>query len=797
MKLARRLDFFLVKQEMRLQFLFKGDLSFVYIIFSRIALAALVLASINLSLSWQVAQAQSLEGQQSLLRARAAALNGDLERAIEEWTVAEDAFLQAGDYRGRIEVLLRRAEAYARRGFVPEAVADLNLCRDLAEVTGEVGRLAEIDGAMGSALLYRDRPLAEHLLRQSLARAKSEGRWGVAASTLNNLGNILAIGREMGAAREAYEESTAAAMQAGDSLIAATAGINSARLAAAGGDTEAAQLHLARVRGQLEQLPLGSARTRLTLTQAVILLHMHENLGDGADARRYYIYRGLTSAANDAATLSDPRDLAAAQGYLGRLYEVEGRQAEALTLTREAIFSAQQLDEAGLLYRWYWQAGRLMKALGDPDQAIEAYRSAIDDLQLVRADLVLQQEPSAGSFRETTGAVYFELADLLLKRAEEEEDETVVHQSLREAQEAIENFKAAELEDYFQDDCVATLQARERRLDRLEKGTAAVYPIPLADRLEIILTIGDQLQHVRVDVTADRLASQASALRRFLQEDYVGSDYLGSARQLYQWLIDPIRPILTEEQIETLVIVPDGVLRTIPFAALYDGESFLIENYAVAVVPGLTLLDPKPLSRVDSEIFISALTKPVQGWTALPAVADEVGKIGEIFDVNLLQDEDFVLANVEREFSRRPYSVVHVASHGVFAENARDSYLLTYDGKITMNQLERLIKLGQFRDEPVELLTLSACQTAAGNDRAALGLSGIAVKAGARSVMGSLWLIADQATALLIAEFYERLRADKMSKAEALRQAQLSLLRDSRYSHPYFWSPFLMIGNWL
>ncbi len=797
MKLIPKFNFFLPLQEPASKMLSLRDIFLIHLVPGRITTALLLLLSLSLCSLWQLAHAQSLEGRQSLSRARTAALNGDLERAIEEWTVAEDAFLQAGDNRGRIEVLLRRAEAYARRGFVPEAVADLNLCRGLAEDIGEVGRLAEIDGAMGSALLYRDRPMAEHLLRQSLARAKSEGRWGVAASTLNNLGNILAIGREVVAAREAYEESTAAAIRAGDSLIAATAGINAARLAVAGGDADAAQLHLAGVRGQLEQLPLGSARTRLTLAQAVVLLRMHENLGDGADARRYHIYRGLTLAASDATTLSDPRDMAAARGYLGHLYEVEGRLSEALTLTREAIFTAQQLDEAGLLYRWYWQAGRLMKALGEPDQAIDAYRNAIDDLQLVRADLVLQQEAGAQSFRETTGAVYFELADLLLKRATAAEDETIVHEALQEAREAIELFKAAELEDYFQDDCVATLQARERRLDRLEKGTAAIYPIPLADRLEIILTIGDRLQHVQVDVREEHLTDLALALRQSLQEDYVASNYRKSAQQLYQWLIEPIRPILMEEQITTLVVVPDGVLRTIPFAALYDGEAFLIESYAVAVVPGLTLLDPKPLSRVASEIFVSALTKPVQGWSALPAVADEVGKIGEIFDINLLQDEDFVFANVEREFSRQAYSVIHVASHGVFAENARDSYLLTYDGKITMNQLERLIKLGQFRDEPVELLTLSACQTAAGNDRAALGLSGIAVKAGARSVMGSLWLIADEATALLVADFYQRLHDNKMSKAEALQQAQLALMRDPRYGHPFFWSPFLIIGNWL
>jgi CHAT domain-containing protein len=107
------------------------------------------------------------------------------------------------------------------------------------------------------------------------------------------------------------------------------------------------------------------------------------------------------------------------------------------------------------------------------------------------------------------------------------------------------------------------------------------------------------------------------------------------------------------------------------------------------------------------------------------------------------------------------------------------------------------MSLSQYRDQSVELLTLSACQTAAGDDRAALGLAGVAVKAGARSAVATLWFINDQASSQLVTEFYRQLQNPEISKAQALQQAQLMLVNDRRYQHPGYWSPFLLIGNWL
>jgi CHAT domain-containing protein len=163
-----------------------------------------------------------------------------------------------------------------------------------------------------------------------------------------------------------------------------------------------------------------------------------------------------------------------------------------------------------------------------------------------------------------------------------------------------------------------------------------------------------------------------------------------------------------------------------------------------------------------------------------------------------LLNEDFTSSGLKRKLTDEQYSIVHIASHGQFSRDVRNTFVLTYDSKLTLNDLEALIRPSQYRGQPVELLVLSACQTAAGDDRAALGLAGVAVKAGARSALASLWFVNDQSTSALIAEVYSQLRqSNSISKARALQAAQIKLLNDRRYRHPCYWSPYLIIGNWL
>jgi CHAT domain-containing protein len=162
-----------------------------------------------------------------------------------------------------------------------------------------------------------------------------------------------------------------------------------------------------------------------------------------------------------------------------------------------------------------------------------------------------------------------------------------------------------------------------------------------------------------------------------------------------------------------------------------------------------------------------------------------------------LLNENFVVQKMENQLKNEDYNIVHIASHGLVESNVKNTFVLAFDQKITMDRLAELVGLFRFRKAPLELLTLSACETAAGDDRAALGLAGVAVKAGARSALATLWFIDDAVTSDLIGEFYKQLQNPTLSKAQALQKAQVKILKDPRYQHPNFWAPFLLINNWL
>ena len=265
-------------------------------------------------------------------------------------------------------------------------------------------------------------------------------------------------------------------------------------------------------------------------------------------------------------------------------------------------------------------------------------------------------------------------------------------------------------------------------------------------------------------------------------------------------MIDPLEETLKESEIDTLIFIPDGVLSLIPFAALYDGENFLIENYAIVTTPGLQLTDPQPTPRKNLETLLVGLSKSVQGFPALPNVPEELTIIDQDLQSNSVQllDQSYEKQVLIDMITKNSYRIIHMATHGEFSADPSQTFLLTYDGKLPLDQFGSLIKLGQFSDKPVELLTLSACNTAVGDVRAAFGLAGIALESGARSAIATLWSVHDEATMLVMTDFYRQfLSKPEINKAQALQAAQLNLLNQPQYKHPAYWSPFLFIGNWL
>jgi CHAT domain-containing protein len=366
------------------------------------------------------------------------------------------------------------------------------------------------------------------------------------------------------------------------------------------------------------------------------------------------------------------------------------------------------------------------------------------------------------------------------------------------------------------------IEQRSVDIETIDPHTAIVYFVPLVDRIEILVGVSDPSGHGAnkntfyiwrnsADVSAKDMTIVA---RRFWREvrDQSSEDYFADGKQLYQWLISPIEPLLDirskrpETTIDTLVFVPDGALRSIPLCALADHDGkFLCEKYAIAVSPGLRLTQPRADERVttlysaNTRLLISGLSVGTQGYPALPNVNAEIGRISGEFpehSVTLLNDK-FITRNVNSALQDVDYSIVHIASHGQFGGDSNETYILTFDARIDLDDLERLIEPSKFRDHPIDLLTLSACETAKGDDKAALGLAGIALKAGALSAVATLWSVNDQSTSILVPTFYERLCEPGITKAKALRTAQMKLMSNPKYRHPYYWSPYLLVGNWL
>ena len=373
----------------------------------------------------------------------------------------------------------------------------------------------------------------------------------------------------------------------------------------------------------------------------------------------------------------------------------------------------------------------------------------------------------------------------------------VSQKDLLQARQTIEALQLAELNDYFREAC---LDAQPTEIDEVDDRAAVIYPIILEDRLEVVVAFpGKSLRHYTTKIPAAQVTEATEKLRQTVAIRSRRQFY-EPAQEIYQWLISPALADLQQNNVQTLVFVPDGVLRNIPMGVLYDGEHYLVEQYNIALTPGLELLAPRPLEQVNLKTLAVGLTEAREGFAPLDYVQVEIEDIQDQLDSTVLIDGEFTQQAFTTKIESAEYPVVHIATHGQFSSVLEETFLLAWDGRIAINQLDRIFQKQYLQQqEAIELLVLSACETAVGDDRAALGLAGMAIKAGAKSTVATLWSVNDQATAEAVTNFYQKLTKSNqpMSKAEALRQTQLDLINSQQFNHPYYWAPFILVGNWL
>ena len=499
----------------------------------------------------------------------------------------------------------------------------------------------------------------------------------------------------------------------------------------------------------------------------------------------------IVSSYKQAQNLEDKPAQAYALGKLGGLYEQTQQWSIAQDLTQKALVLSQNINTPEITYRWEWQLGRILKAEGDLAGAIANYTEAINTLGSLRSDLVAIAPDIQFSFQESVEPVYRELVSLLLTP----KDSKVSQKSLKQAREVVESLQLAELDDFFREAC---LDVTPTQIDKFDTQAAIIYPIILADRLEIILSLPKQpLRHYTTPISEKQLESSVKKLRQNLviRTRY---SFKPLSKKLYDWLIRPAETDLAKSKVKTLVFVLDGYLRNIPMSTLHDGNQYLLEKYNIALTPGLKILPPQQLQRKNLKVLSAGLTEARDGFSPLEYVKEELKQINSQIPGTMLLDQDFTSEYLQNQIQSNFFPIVHIASHGKFSSKVLETFILSWNKRIKIDDLESLLQAPeQTQQKAVELLVLSACETATGDKRAALGLAGMAVKAGARSTLATLWSVNDEATANLMSHFYKELNNNKQTKAEALRKSQLTLLKNRKYEHPIYWSPYILVGNWL
>ncbi len=690
----------------------------------------------------------------------------------------------------RFAGLMRLSKMYRSRGFKQRALPLLHEASRLALGMGVTERnqsRLELGGLLYDLGAYAD---AQDILQPLLDESQGQNTL-TRVIVLNEMGMVQGLANNHKFALELFEEGIPLAKLLGESELAAKLTVNRIKSLSTLGEFRHLEGAFEGLDALLVSLPPGSRKAELLIAAA----------NEYRSGFWYFnfshkwiqsAYVHLIEAGKLAEQNRNTRLLSYARGYLGRLYEDDRNFETALSLSREAAFHANSVRAFESAYLWEWQIGRIQKQSNRPLEAIASYKQAVKTLEHVRQDLI---DGSPYTFHQKVLPLFTELSDILLTSAKKQTQATSRQQQLSYVQQVLEQAKSAELQDYFQNDCV--LPETSVELSQVESGTATIYPVILPDRLEMLVSVDGVIHQFVSPIQVADFNGLVNEFREQLQVDFGDEEYKELGEELYELVIAPYEALLASEQVTTLLFVPDGVLRTVPIAALFDGEQYLVEKYAIATTPGLKLTLPTPLTLSDSAVFAGGISDAVQGFPGLPGVPMELENLRTTYGASILSNQDFSADSVSKEMASSQFSIVHIATHGHFDSNPQKSFLLTHDDKLTMNMLERSIGYRKVLGDPLELLVLSACETAAGDNRAALGLAGVALKAGARSAVATLWQISDAATVRLIGSFYRNAATGDSSKAESLRNAQLELIGNEQFAHPSDWAPFLLIGNWL
>ncbi len=734
---------------------------------------------------------------------------GKPDQALADWRQAHKLYAQAKDQQGMIGTKINQAQALQSLGFYRQALLNLQ------EVNGKLQQQPDSQLKM-QGLLGLGNSLRALGIREQKTTIASQGITLGSKETLAQALKI-ATARQDRAAIDRINLSLGTTLNLIGGTEQEQAAIDTYQKIAPDAAPLVriqAQINLYRIQSQPSQRTAPNTLTFLTDTRKTLdaiapnrsTIYAYINLADAIKKNQETndpdqeilipVARLLGTAIEQSRAIKDTRGEAQAVGALGNLYALTGQNQEAKKLTQKALIIAENLPAPDLAYRLDRQLGKIIMASNpnerDLEVATSAYRQAINHLKSLRNDLNAIDADAQFSFRDDVEPIYREYVSLLLR-----DGQKISEQNLVTARDLIESLQVAELENFLRQGCLDTYTVQ---LDKIDRSAAVIYPIILPDRVATIASIpGQPLRYYSQKIAATTVEETVASLQKQIQSpNFDERAFKQQSKQIYDLLLAPLAKNLAATNTKTLVFVLDGAFQNIPMSVLYDGNKYLVESYSLALTPGLQLVPPQESTdRSRSQALLGGISEGRQGFSPLPNAKTEIDLISQILPHQKLFNDKFTSTPVSTNLVASNAPFVHFATHGQFSSKAEDTYILTWDNKLNLDQFSNLLKdRGSRSGNAIDLLVLSACQTATGDKRATLGLAGVAIRARAKSTIASLWSVSDEATQDLMVNLYKNLATKNLSKGESLRQAQQTLLQNPKYRSPYFWAPFVLVGNW-
>jgi CHAT domain-containing protein len=491
--------------------------------------------------------------------------------------------------------------------------------------------------------------------------------------------------------------------------------------------------------------------------------------------------------AKAALEVEDGRTQAIAHQRLAEAQCLMGR--DCLELAEKASALGRSVEAWDVVYQAEALVGKLYSQAGQWVKAGRAYGIANASLQVLRRDLQGVPASIQLDFAKQVEPVYRGYLDVLFKQGN---TEGILEVSSQLQIAELENFLGCRLNDWQP---IYKLEA--------SPGNTLIFVVRGTDQFLVIVQAPNRQRF--------SYAVEAGALEGAIENLLINVQSPGFMRidpnlikrygqRLYSLILGPAVRSGELPEGGNITFVLDPALQSLPTDFLHDGEGYLIQKYSMSVTLGSQMRKPRSLKPKEIKVLLAGVSDLAPSFSnqfaALSQTTAEIEHIQGSTTAKILLNQQFTAARLKQVLNQGNFPIVHFSTHGRFSSNPTETGILAWDKPIKMRDLRRIIETQNARDRSIELLVLSACESAKGDGRSILGLAGVAAQAGARSTIASLWLVDESSTVVLMDEFYRRLSGG-MSKAEALRQAKLVLMESEDFKHPFFWGSFVLVGGWL